>query len=468
MENKPEPPISERTRLLLKLSKQRMNNVKNDAFTELQNTQWIAINDYEHSNYATSSSEICAINSVTSTAVFCTERTEIDASISNIYPENVTRDPETDTYISNLEPENLKGMRQPHNFITVAQCLVFCLVGTSASVVDPVVSDSDSNSQFDDSDEDPNYSASSSSSSSSSEDELSGPPIEGSPAVNQIEGNKNQNVQNSRKRKVDPAAWKKAVAKRCRTSGLEYISSSKSKKVFKAKSLGPPCNEKCRLQCYSKIAEEDRKTNFSDYWKLSDLQRQRDFLLKCIETITPQYQYKRLNSKRASNHAFYFSIRDTKFRVCKMFFKSTLAITDRPIRTVIQKQTLITTKGIITPENRGKHYHHYHIDNDVKNGVRMHINSVPRIESHYCRKDSSREYIEGGKTVAQLHRDYVAICKESNKPYANYLMYCRIFNDEFKISFHTPKKDQCGDCVSYEIASAEVKETLKDDYDTHL
>lgn len=122
-----------------------------------------------------------------------------------------------------------------------------------------------------------------------------------------------------------------------------------------------------------------------------------------------------------------------------MFFKSTLAITDKPIRTVIKKETF-TTKGMITPEERGKHNHHYRIHNDVKNDVRRHINSVPRIESHYCRKDSIRQYIEGGKTVAQLHKDYVGICKESNKPYANYIMYSRIFNDEFKISFYIPKK----------------------------
>lgn len=119
------------------------------------------------------------------------------------------------------------------------------------------------------------------------------------------------------------------------------------------------------------IAEEDRKTIFSDYWNLSDLQRQRDFLLKSIETITPKYEYKRVNRKLTSNHAFYFSIRDTKFRVCKLFFKSTLAITDGPIRTVIKKQ--IFTKGIITPEQRGKHDHHFRIDNDLKNGVRSHI-----------------------------------------------------------------------------------------------
>lgn len=67
---------------------------------------------------------------------------------------------------------------------------------------------------------------------------------------------------------------------------------------------------------------------------------------------------------------------------------STLAITDRPIKIVIKKQTL-TTNGMITSDDRGKHNDHLQIDIDVKNSVRNHINSIPRIKSHYCRKDSS-------------------------------------------------------------------------------
>lgn len=335
-----------------------------------------------------------------------------------------------------------------------------------------MLSDSDNYSQFDDSDVDPNYSSNSSSTSSTNDDSEEERSVVESATHQAREPNNvaeatNTIVQKGRKRKANPEAWKKSVAKRCRNSGLEYTSSSKSKKVFKARNMGPPCNTKCRLQCSTKITQDDRKAIFSDYWNLSDLQRQRGFLLKSIETVTPKYQYKRVHSNRGNNHAFYFSIKGTKFRVCKMFFKSTLAITDRPIRTVIQKQTY-NTEGMITPEQRGTHDHHYHVDDDVKNGVRSHINSIPRIESHYCRKDSSREYIEGGKTVAQLHRDYVGICKENNKPYANYLMYNRIFNEEFKIAFFIPKKDKCGDCVSYEIASAEEKKKLKVNYDTHL
>lgn len=42
----------------------------------------------------------------------------------------------------------------------------------------------------------------------------------------------------------------------------------------------------------------------------------------------------------------------------------------------------------------------------MKDGVRNHIKSIPRIESHYLRAQTTKEFIDGGKTIADLHRDY--------------------------------------------------------------
>lgn len=213
----------------------------------------------------------------------------------------------------------------------------------------------------------------------------------------------------------------------------------KQKKI-EDKKLLPPCNEqKCRFKCPSKISEEDRERIFSNFWSLSNLQRQRDFLLANMESITPQYRYTRDDSHRRLNNAFYFNVENVTHRVCKLFFKNSLAISDRPIRTVIEKKTIFPG-GIITEDRRGRHGKHYHIDDAIKNTIREHIQSIPRVESHYHRHDSSRQFIDGGKTVADLHRDYVEICTERQQPHANYLMYNRIFNYEFNISFFFTQK----------------------------
>ena len=61
----------------------------------------------------------------------------------------------------------------------------------------------------------------------------------------------------------------------------------------------------------------------------------------------------------------------------------------------------------VNPDLRGKHSNHPTIDPDVKDTVRKFIKTILRIESHYLRKQFSREFIEGSKCIADLYRDYV-------------------------------------------------------------
>ena len=98
---------------------------------------------------------------------------------------------------------------------------------------------------------------------------------------------------------------------------------------------------------------------------------------------------------------------------------------------------------------RGKHGKHRKVDDSIKNDIREHIKSIPRIESHYLRRQTSKEFIDGSKTIAELHRDYLAQCKETGRPAGIYHLYCDIFNTEFNISFYIPRKDQCNFCFQY-------------------
>lgn len=161
------------------------------------------------------------------------------------------------------------------------------------------------------------------------------------------------------------------------------------------------------------------------------------------------------------NNAFYLSNKESKVRVCKMFFRNTLGINDRPIRTVLAKKD----GGFIDTDKRGKHGHHRQLDPSIKNSIRIHIESIPRIESHYTRANTSREFIPGDKSLADLHRDYVEIQKEKNEPAANLMMYSRIFNNEYNISFFVPKKDLCNLCEAYKNDPDDVE--LKAKFDEH-
>lgn len=274
---------------------------------------------------------------------------------------------------------------------------------------------------------------------------------------------KKSEKKNTRKRLRHESSWIKNKAKKLRCSGQTYVSSAKSQKIVKARKLQEPCSEQCKFKCTVNINNIQRQEIFDEFYKLGDVNHQRDFIARRMKCIKPKYRYVREKCRRLNN-AFYFKFGETEVRVCKHFFKSTLDINDRVISTVIKKQNEI---GVVELDRRGKHNSHPKISDAVKDSIRSHINSIPRMESHYLRKQTSKEFIEGGKTIADLHRDYVRQCEVEGKPSANYHMYNDIFNSEFNISFFVPRIDQCNVCFKYENSSNEEKEIMKIQFHNH-
>ncbi|CAH1113390.1 unnamed protein product [Psylliodes chrysocephalus] len=196
-----------------------------------------------------------------------------------------------------------------------------------------------------------------------------------------------------KKRAIRIPERKKETAKRLRNMGMEYQSVSKSSKIFKAREILEPYTDKCKLSCSTKISEDQRKNIFNKYWPLGNLELQRSFIAGNTRT----------ENHRKLNNAFYLKIESKKVRVYELFFKNTLGINDRPITTVLQKKK----NGFLESEKRGKHTNHFTVEPVIKKSVRNHINSIPRMESHYLLDNTSREYIDGGKSLADLHRDDV-------------------------------------------------------------
>lgn len=91
----------------------------------------------------------------------------------------------------------------------------------------------------------------------------------------------------------------------------------------------------------------------------------------------------------------------------------------------------------------------YNLIQTFKRDVHEHVESVPRIKSYYFRTETTKQFIYGWKSLADLHRDYVILCKEQNFQFAKINMYSRIFDKEYNISFYIPKKDQYSQCEVY-------------------
>ncbi|CAH2093503.1 unnamed protein product [Euphydryas editha] len=90
--------------------------------------------------------------------------------------------------------------------------------------------------------------------------------------------------------------------------------------------------------------------------------------------------------------------------------------------------------------NQGKHTKRATAEED-RLLVKEHINSLPRVPSHYCRKDSSREYLERFLTIKKMYSLYIAWIAEKNKLPVKQEVYRRIFCNDFNIYFQKPKKE---------------------------
>ncbi|XP_050300189.1 uncharacterized protein LOC126738792 [Anthonomus grandis grandis] len=138
------------------------------------------------------------------------------------------------------------------------------------------------------------------------------------------------------------------------------------------------------------------------------------------------------------------------------------------LRTII-KSKVSSGNGIIDKDQREKHGNYRKLDEEILQSIIDHINSIPRIESHYVRSETTREFIDGGLSIAELHRNYSAVRSADNKnAAASYDYYAQIFNTKFNIGFRSPKKDQCDLCEMYKQGTEEKRKELETKYCEHL
>ncbi len=90
------------------------------------------------------------------------------------------------------------------------------------------------------------------------------------------------------------------------------------------------------------------------------------------------------------------------------------------------------------------------IDVNQKEEVKAHISSFPVVESHYCRANTERQYLEPTLNDSRIYDLYRLKCNENVNTPVKESYYRFIFNTEFNLSFHALKKDWCDQCEAYE------------------
>ena len=224
-------------------------------------------------------------------------------------------------------------------------------------------------------------------------------------------------VRGSRKRKRNPENWAKNVRKRKKQCG--QTNTSDNGELVSAKfprERTCKCTVQKGFKC-SEYQEEERVMVCSTYWQLADYQRKKDWLIKhAFEAPVARRRTNASNSARKGRSLHWYLPHDDGMnrRVCKSFFCNTIAIgkSAAPVMMALQNKSVIG--AFDGADKRGKHKP-WNKTSPLKIATVIdHINTIPKMASHYCRKDSKKDYIDPDLTVPKLYDLYkIWLCEKA-------------------------------------------------------
>jgi len=255
----------------------------------------------------------------------------------------------------------------------------------------------------------------------------------------------------SRKRKRQPGLWIANKRRRMRQAGEEYVS-IRGKKIDARRVL--PHKDNCKFKCTEKITEANRLEINTNFWKLTEDQKQQYFLMTRKNKARTRLGGRRRTEKcrtKAFSYAYFLYKGEKKERVCKSFYLGTINVSQTRISMCHETKSCTGTPA---PSKQGKHVKHKIADEHIE-AVREHIRSFPHVASHYRRSNTQKEYIDGSLNISRMYRLFAEKRVSAIEDHDHYNepvkknTYSRIFNEEFNIAFNVPKSDRCDICEAF-------------------
>ena len=240
---------------------------------------------------------------------------------------------------------------------------------------------------------------------------------------------------NFRKRPINKPTWIVNNHKKAHESGQEHLNNKGKLNPVKKIVSKKDCDIKCKFNCTQKIDRETQESIFMAFHKL-DTNSKHSFIAQT--RVSSSVAGMKEGRKKSSCSRFLIKGEDS-FGVCKSFYLSTLAISQKMVYNFHQKKNKVI--GMLKWDGRGKHDKHAKVSDEQKNGVMSHIDSFPVIKFHYCRAKTNKKYFEAGLSIQKMYDLYKEKCIRENRPWVKSTYYHYIFNTCYNIDFHIPKTD---------------------------
>lgn len=155
-----------------------------------------------------------------------------------------------------------------------------------------------------------------------------------------------------------------------------------------------------------------------------------------------------------------------KIRVCRKMFLNTLGIKEKMVRCWLTSKIEFgffenpddVEQRKVEKRQQSEKFKEYQ---RRKNYLRDFLVKFPKLESHYCRKDSEKEYLQTEhRTITDVYNDYAKFCAIDTQNKLSITTFSKMLK-ALNYSLFKPRKDQCDDCVAYKVGNLPETEFRK-------
>jgi len=229
---------------------------------------------------------------------------------------------------------------------------------------------------------------------------------------------------------------------------------------------GSYCKKSEKRNC-DLFTTEKRNEIFQLFWEMDWCQKK--MYVRSLVLYEPKKRcYVNGPSRRHGSFFYFLRLNNDNLQVCKKMFLATLDIKEKMTHKWVLSSLNhgLGTRTEVENSNRslkrsGSKY--VEENNNQIQFLKMFFNLLPKMDSHYCRKDSKKQYFEHPfQSKSEIFEIYKKKCIEEDKQSVSITTFNRVFQD-LNLAVHKPKKDQCDTCLEYKANQLSEK-----DYETHI
>lgn len=270
---------------------------------------------------------------------------------------------------------------------------------------------------------------------------------------------------------------KRDQARLRRENGESYLGYRKRASKIKqnaerpARQQKPPCVstfcvKSSRRHC-NLFPVNERPALFKKFWLMKWEQKQMYIGNLIEETGIKQRKVNAESSRRQQSYKYFLiTAKGKRLQVCLKMFLGTFGLNEKMVRDWLDsEEDFGLRENPLTIQKRKNASRQKSEANKIllERKIRLltFLIDFPKLESHYCRKDTEKEYFETThQTLTDLYQQYVEVCKQNDSLPLSFPVFSGTLKN-LNFCIFKPRKDQCDQCIRYKTGNVSIEQFLE-------